>query len=153
LVSCNVFYIFIALIRKFKIYTKMKKELKIANTETVTPITETVTPGKTPGRPVKENSKRQKKMLEQEIKRQTGGLKKGRPANPNSTRQMREAEKAQKRANGLLKPGRPAYTEEKRAEANALKDARKAEEKARIALIAAEKIKNGNLNIEEPVIA
>src|SRR6266487_4893671 len=111
----------------------MEKKIKATNTETIVPVTETVTVTKTPGRPVKTDSKRQTKMLEMEIKRQTGGLKKGRPSNPNSARQLRETELAAKRASGELKPGRPKYSDEQKAQATKLRDERKTVEKARIA--------------------
>jgi hypothetical protein len=87
------------------------------------------------GRPVNENSVRQLRLKELELKRNSGELKRGRPVvadserqirlakqaenkangigqgrpvNPNSVRQMRLAELESKRANGTLKRGRPA---------------------------------------------
>ena len=87
------------------------------------------------GRPVNENSVRQLRLKELELKRSKGELKRGRPVvadserqirlkkqaenkangigqgrpvNPNSVRQMRLAELESKRANGTLKRGRPA---------------------------------------------
>ena len=87
------------------------------------------------GRPVNENSVRQLRLAELDLKRNNGELKRGRPVvadserqirlkkqaenkangigqgrpvNPNSARQIRLAELESKRANGTLKRGRPA---------------------------------------------
>src|SRR6266496_4052165 len=110
----------------------MEKKIKVTPTETVTPITETVISTKTPGRPVLPESKRQQRMLELEIKRQSGTVKKGRPASTDSKRQQRMLELAEKRKNGELKPGRPKYTAEEKEAANEIKKQRKAAEKLKI---------------------
>jgi hypothetical protein len=59
------------------------------------------------GRPVNENSVRQKRLAELEEKRNNGELKRGRPVNSESNRQVRLAELELKRVNGELKKGRP----------------------------------------------
>ena len=59
------------------------------------------------GRPVNENSARQLRLKELELKRKNGELKLGRPVNPNSERQKRLAELESIRVNGELKLGRP----------------------------------------------
>ena len=59
------------------------------------------------GRPVNENSVRQKRLAELEEKRNNGELKRGRPINSESNRQVRLAELELKRVNGELKKGRP----------------------------------------------
>jgi hypothetical protein len=57
------------------------------------------------GRPVNENSNRQKRIAELAAKREAGLLKKGRPINEESNRQIRLSLK------GTLKLGRPANPE------------------------------------------
>jgi hypothetical protein len=59
------------------------------------------------GRPVNEDSVRQKRLTEIETKRLNGELKLGRAINPDSARQKRLAEMELKRANGELRRGRP----------------------------------------------
>lgn len=59
------------------------------------------------GRPVNEDSVRQKRLIELEEKRVNGTLKLGRAINPDSVRQKRLAEMELKRANGELRRGRP----------------------------------------------
>ena len=59
------------------------------------------------GRPINENSVRQKRLAELEEKRNNGELKKGRPINNDSVRQKRLVELELKRVNGELKKGRP----------------------------------------------
>jgi len=59
------------------------------------------------GRPVNENSVRQLRLKELELKRSNGELKLGRPVNENSERQKRLKELESKRELGLLKRGRP----------------------------------------------
>jgi hypothetical protein len=59
------------------------------------------------GRPVNENSDRQKRIKELEFKREQGLLKRGRPVNENSERQKRIKELESKRELGLVKRGRP----------------------------------------------
>ena len=59
------------------------------------------------GRPVNEDSVRQKRLKELEEKRMNGELKKGRPINEDSVRQKRLAELEEKRMNGELRKGRP----------------------------------------------
>lgn len=59
------------------------------------------------GRRVNENSVRQQRLKELEIKRMNGELKRGRPINSESARQQRLNELESKRINGELKLGRP----------------------------------------------
>jgi microcompartment protein CcmL/EutN len=59
------------------------------------------------GRPVNENSVRQKRLIELEEKRNNGELKRGRPVNSESVRQQRLNELESKRINGELRLGRP----------------------------------------------
>jgi hypothetical protein len=60
------------------------------------------------GRPVNENSVRQLRLKELELKRSNGELKRGRPVNESdSERQLRIKELESKRVNGELKLGRP----------------------------------------------
>ena len=59
------------------------------------------------GRPVNENSERQKRLSELENKRVNGEVKRGRPVNENSERQKRLNELESKRNSGTLKLGRP----------------------------------------------
>lgn len=59
------------------------------------------------GRRVNENSVRQQRLKELEIKRMNGELKRGRPINNESVRQQRLNELESKRINGELKLGRP----------------------------------------------
>jgi len=59
------------------------------------------------GRPVNENSVRQKRLIELEEKRNNGELKRGRPVNSDSVRQKRLNELESKRINGELRLGRP----------------------------------------------
>ena len=59
------------------------------------------------GRPVNENSVRQIRLKELEMKRINGELRRGRPVNESSVRQIRLKELEMKRANGELKKGRP----------------------------------------------
>jgi hypothetical protein len=79
----------------------MKKEKKVVVNEVV--VIET----KQKGRPINENSDRQKRLKELELKRVNGELRKGRPVNENSDRQKRLKELNEKREQGLLKRGRP----------------------------------------------
>ena len=58
------------------------------------------------GRPVNENSVRQLRLKELELKRSTVGFKLGRPVNENSERQLRLAKQAENKANGIGQ-GRP----------------------------------------------
>ena len=65
------------------------------------------------GRPVNENSVRQLRLKELELKREQGLLKKGRPVNPNSKKQMREKERIEFLKNGgVIKKGRPKMKKE-----------------------------------------
>jgi hypothetical protein len=59
------------------------------------------------GRPIIEDSERQKRLKLQEEKRANGTLKKGRPVNEESVRQIRLKDLEMRRANGTLKRGRP----------------------------------------------
>ena len=59
------------------------------------------------GRRVNENSVRQQRLKELEIKRMNGELKRGRPINNESVRQQRLNELESKRINGELILGRP----------------------------------------------
>ena len=59
------------------------------------------------GRPVNENSVRQLRLKELELKRSKGELKRGRPVESNSVRQLRIKELESKRELGLVKRGRP----------------------------------------------
>ena len=59
------------------------------------------------GRPVNENSVRQLRLKELELKRSNGELKRGRPVESNSVRQLRIKELEMKRELGLVKRGRP----------------------------------------------
>ena len=59
------------------------------------------------GRPVNENSVRQLRLKELELKRELGLLKRGRPVEENSVRQKRIKELNEKRELGLVKRGRP----------------------------------------------
>ena len=59
------------------------------------------------GRPVNENSVRQIRLKELEMKRELGLVKRGRPVNENSERQKRLNELESKRVNGEIKRGRP----------------------------------------------
>lgn len=59
------------------------------------------------GRPISEDSVRQKRLKELEEKRINGELRKGRPINEDSVRQKRLAEMELKRVNGELRKGRP----------------------------------------------
>ena len=59
------------------------------------------------GRPVNENSVRQLRLKELELKRSNGELKRVRPVVENSERQLRIKELNEKRELGLLKRGRP----------------------------------------------
>lgn len=102
----------------------------------VTPEAVTVSESKVPGRPVMADSKRQQRLLELEIKRQSGGVKKGRPVSGESKRQIREAELKAKREAGELKPGRPKYTPEEKAAADAEKAERRKAEQERISALA-----------------
>ena len=58
------------------------------------------------GRPVNENSVRQLRLKELELKRSNGELKRGRPVVENSERQLRLAKQAENKANGIGQ-GRP----------------------------------------------
>jgi exonuclease VII small subunit len=58
------------------------------------------------GRPVNENSVRQLRLKELELKRSNGELKRGRPVVINSERQIRLAKQAINKANGIGQ-GRP----------------------------------------------
>jgi exonuclease VII small subunit len=58
------------------------------------------------GRPVNENSARQLRLKELELKRSNGELKRGRPVVENSERQLRLAKQAINKANGIGQ-GRP----------------------------------------------
>ena len=94
------------------------------------------------GRKAVEGSKRQLKLAEQAEKRAAGLLtgKRGRPVVPGSKHQEKiAAQQAMIAANGGVprKPGRPTYTAEQKAEANALKAAKKAEAKAALVIPAA----------------
>lgn len=66
------------------------------------------------GRKPNPESARQKRLVELEAKRASGGLKKGRPVSGTSKRQARIAELEAKRANGELKKGRPVNGESER---------------------------------------
>lgn len=124
-------------IKKTESVTPSRTTIKVEKTETPTTAkTETVSIDKTPGRPVNMDSKRQKVMLEREVKRQRGELKKGRPVSTDSKRHQQELEKAAKREAGLLKPGRPKYSDEQKKEADAKKAQRKTDEAIRIKEIA-----------------
>lgn len=109
------------------------------------------------GRPINLESKRQKQMLERELKRQTGGLKKGRPIDGTSKRQQHLNDVNAKKEAGIeSRPGRPAYTAEEKLAADAKKDERAAAEKVRIQEMAAQllKLNNGDasaINIDEVV--
>ena len=59
------------------------------------------------GRPVVENSERQIRLKKQ-LENKLNGVKQGRPVNPNSERQKRLNELNMKRELGLLKRGRPS---------------------------------------------
>ena len=59
------------------------------------------------GRPVNENSVRQLRLKELELKRSNGELKRGRPVESDSVRQLRIKELESKRELGLVKRGRP----------------------------------------------
>jgi hypothetical protein len=59
------------------------------------------------GRPVNENSERQKRLNDLSMKRELGLVKRGRPVNGDSVRQMKLKELELKRNNGTLKLGRP----------------------------------------------
>lgn len=59
------------------------------------------------GRPVVEDSMRQLRLKELEVKRASGELKLGRAVNPLSKRQLRIAELEAKRVNGEIRRGRP----------------------------------------------
>jgi hypothetical protein len=95
---------------------------------------------KTPGRPVDENSDRQKRLLEMEMKKIMNGgvLHRGRPIDAGSDRQKRLATK-----DPNAKPGRPKMGEEAKALALAERKARQeanakaVAEKAKATLIAA----------------
>lgn len=89
-------------------------------------------------------TKKEQMLLDKEIARQLGLVKKGRPSDPNSKSAKRKAELAAKRAAGVLTLGRPKYTPEQQAEANAIKEQKAAEEKERIAKMAAEILANQN---------
>jgi hypothetical protein len=99
------------------------------------------------GRPIDTMSKRQKVLLEKKIKEKQGiTSKKGRPVSPDSKRQQTEAEKQAKREAGQLHPGRPKYTPEQKAEADKIKEAKKAEELKQIELLAQQMIESGTAN-------
>ena len=59
------------------------------------------------GRPVNENSVRQKELERKKFNRENGIELRGRKVNPNSERQIRLRELEEKRKNGTLKLGRP----------------------------------------------
>lgn len=73
------------------------------------------------GRPVVEGSKNQEKMARRAELAQAGLLtgKRGRPSNPESKRQKRLVELEMKRANGTLKLGRPKKVVEAETEVEA----------------------------------
>jgi hypothetical protein len=86
---------------------------KLKTKTTTTEMIETVLPEvvvsevKRLGRPVNENSVRQIRLKELEMKRANGELKKGRPVLKDSVRQIRLKELEIKKANGELRRGRP----------------------------------------------
>ena len=79
------------------------------------------------GRPVNENSVRQVRLKELEVKRENDELRKGRPIKADSNRQLRIAEIESKKLSGEFKLGRPVKLDSARqlrlAEAEAKKAA------------------------------
>jgi hypothetical protein len=59
------------------------------------------------GRPINESSERQARLKVQALNK-ANGIGQGRPVNPNSARQQRLAELESKKVDGVIKRGRPA---------------------------------------------
>lgn len=118
------------------------------------PTTEIETVDTTVGRPIELTSKRQKDLLEKELKRQQGLLHKGRPIDLGSVRQERLAEMEERKLNGEeIKPGRPKFTAAEKVIADGIKKAKKEEEMKVIKAMAAQMLAAQNIKTEAPAEA
>jgi hypothetical protein len=101
---------------------------------------------KTPGRPIDENSARQQRLVDREVKRLLAGgeLKRGRPVNNTSERQKRLSSK-----DPNAKPGRPAMSEEQKAANAEARKKQQDEHKAKMIAATKEKLMNAGLLNED----
>lgn len=114
----------------------------VSEVATATTNEEQVGESKRPGRPVNMDSERQKRLVEQEMKKllHGGEMKRGRPVDPESDRQKKISNKTPG-----MKPGRPKMSEEQKAENERIRKENQKANAEKIAAIAREKLVSAGL--------